>query len=103
MDAEEALLMVEQALTPQGLSNLQVTVLRQVWEEKSYQEIAHFCGYEVGYIKQTGSQLWQLLSQALGEKVSKSNIQSILRRYSQRRESLNHPETLASCAPTPHP
>ncbi|HEY9860310.1 MAG TPA: NB-ARC domain-containing protein [Candidatus Obscuribacterales bacterium] len=103
MDVEEALLMVEQALNPSGLSNLQVTVLRQVWEERSYQEIAHLCGYEVGYVKQTGSQLWQLLSQALGEKVSKSNIQSILRRYSQRRGSLNHPAILAPCAPAALP
>lgn len=80
MTNEEALVIVEKALSQERLSKLQVTVFLHAWEEQSYQEIARKFGYEVGYVKQTGSQLWQLLSQAFGEKVTKNNIQSVLKR-----------------------
>ena len=80
MNNEEALLIVERALSEERLSKLQTTVFRQAWEEQSYQEIAKNSGYEIGYVKQTGSQLWQLLSQAFGEKVTKSNVQLVLKR-----------------------
>ena len=81
MDADEALRIVEQALSDDCLGRLQAIVFRQAWDEMSYQEIARRSGYEVGYIKQTGSQLWQLLSEALGERVTKGNLQAVLKRY----------------------
>lgn len=80
MNTEDALLIVEKTLSEERLSKLQVTVFRHAWEEQSYQAIAKNSGYEVGYVKQTGSQLWQLLSQAFGEKVTKSNVQLVLKR-----------------------
>ncbi|MDX2097000.1 MAG: NB-ARC domain-containing protein [Leptolyngbyaceae cyanobacterium bins.59] len=80
MDAEKALGMIEQALSNKSLSKLQVRVFRESWEDHSYQEIARSAGYEVGYVKQAGSQLWQSLSQVFGEKVTKNNIQVVLRR-----------------------
>jgi WD40 repeat protein len=80
MNPEEALTIVEQALSEDRLSKLQVTVFRHAWEEESYQAIAKTSGYELGYVKQTGSQLWQLLSKAFGEKVTKSNVQLVLKR-----------------------
>ncbi|AFZ19075.1 WD40 domain-containing protein [Allocoleopsis franciscana] len=80
MNPEEALTIVEQALSENRLSKLQVTVFRHAWEEQSYQAIAKTSGYELGYVKQTGSQLWQLLSKAFGEKVTKSNLQLVLQR-----------------------
>ncbi|MCU0527472.1 MAG: hypothetical protein MUF72_21925 [Elainella sp. Prado103] len=82
MNSQEALAMVELAVksTLKGrLSKLQKIVFIQAWEDRSYVEIANDSGYELGYVKQTGSQLWQLLSQALNEKVTKQNIQLILR------------------------
>ncbi len=84
MDADAALEIVEKALSNKRLSKLQVLVFRQTWDEQSYQEIAKIAGYEVGYIKQTGSQLWQYLSEAIGERVSKNNLQSVLRQYASR-------------------
>jgi WD40 repeat protein len=80
MTTEEALEIVEQVLSEEGLSKLQLSVFRCAWEEQSYQEIATKLGYEVGYLKQTGSQLWQALSRALGEKVTKNNLQLVLKR-----------------------
>jgi WD40 repeat protein len=80
MNPEQALTIVEQALSEDRLSKLQLTVFRHAWEEQSYQAIAKTSGYELGYVKQTGSQLWQLLSKAFGEKVTKSNVQLVLQR-----------------------
>src|SRR5919202_6792853 len=85
MNTEEALVIVETALSEERLSKLQLTVFRQAWEEQSYQEIARNSGYELGYIKQTGSQLWQVLSRAFGEKVTKSNVQLVLKRKARQR------------------
>ncbi|HEY9607708.1 MAG TPA: NB-ARC domain-containing protein [Allocoleopsis sp.] len=80
MNNEEALTIIEKALSEERLSKLQLTVFRHAWEEQSYSEIAKKSGYEIGYVKQTGSQLWQLLSKAFGEKVTKSNVQLVLKR-----------------------
>ncbi len=38
-------------------------------------------GYEYDYIKDAGAKLWKQLSKAFGEKVKKTNLQSVLKRY----------------------
>jgi WD40 repeat protein len=86
MNAEAALEIIEKALGEERLSKLQVAIFRQTWNELSYQEIARDSGYEVGYIKQIGSQLWQVLSTAFGEKVRKGNVHVVLKRYANRTE-----------------
>lgn len=88
VNAEQALGIVEKVLHHKGLSKLQMTVFRYAWDDHSYQEIARTAGYEVGYIKQAGSQLWQSLSQAFGEKVTKSNLQLVLKRKIREMEEL---------------
>ena len=70
----------------QGLNNIQSTVFLAIWAGDTYQEIADRQGYDLDYIKQIAAKLWKLIGKALGEKVSKSNIQSVLRRYKE-----NHP------------
>jgi len=80
MDVEEALAILDRALRPGGLSNIQELVFRQAWQGQTYLETAQNFGYDADYIKDVGSKLWQLLSEAFGEKVTKSNFQSVLRR-----------------------
>jgi DNA-directed RNA polymerase specialized sigma24 family protein len=75
MTIEEALELVEQALDKGRLNNVQELVFRQSWEGQSYEEIARTSSYDLGYIKDVGSKLWRLLSQALGEKVTKHSVQ----------------------------
>ncbi|NCJ05836.1 hypothetical protein GS597_04785 [Synechococcales cyanobacterium C] len=98
MDIEAAIGFVEQTLGEKRLSRLQLEVLEQVWADRSYQEIAHSVGYEVGYVKQTGSQLWQSLSQAFGEKITKNNVQYILARKA--KEALKAPTKEDDTDPT---
>lgn len=79
MTVEEALTIVETRLNPQSLSKVQHLVFSQCWQGYTYADIAANYGYDTNYIKYVGFQLWQLLSQALGKKVTKSNIASILK------------------------
>ncbi|MBF2048634.1 MAG: AAA-like domain-containing protein [Elainella sp. C42_A2020_010] len=83
MTDDEALMIVEQLLQPRRLNDLQQLVFCRSWRGQGYAEIAEDVGYDVGYIKDVGSQLWQLLSELLGEKVGKKNLQAALRRYQQ--------------------
>lgn len=80
MTVEEALTIVEKLLEQHCLSNLQELVFRQCWEGKTYPEIAVQADYDTNYIRNVGWQLWQLLSETTGKKVSKTNIRSVLKR-----------------------
>lgn len=83
MTVEEALAIVERIL-PQGrLSKIQEAIFRQSWEGLSYTDIARTSGYDAGYIKDIGSNLWQVLSKVLGEKVTKHNFRGVLQRFIQ--------------------
>lgn len=79
MTIDEALSLLDGVLKPEHLSDVQELVFRQVWEGKTYEEIAQSHCYDTDYIKHIGSQLWRTLSKALEQKVTKSNVRSILR------------------------
>lgn len=81
MTIEEALVVVDSILKPGYLNHVQELVLRQSWEGKTYPEIATSSAYDAEYVKNIGYQLWQSLSDKLGEKVTKSNFRSVLRRH----------------------
>ena len=87
MTVEEALEIVEKVFGYQRLNKVQELVFRQSWSGHSYLEIAKKNGYDLGYIKDTGSKLWRLLSLALGEKVTKINFQRVLNRYAQQTQT----------------
>ncbi|XHX79991.1 MAG: NB-ARC domain-containing protein [Stenomitos frigidus ULC029] len=80
MQIEEILVVVERLLDRGCLSKIEEIVFRQCWEGRSYTEIAQTSGYDPGYIKDTGYRLWQRLSAACGEKVTKQNFKGVLRR-----------------------
>lgn len=80
MTVEEALAIVDEALAPSCLSTVHELVFRKCWLGQTYSEIAVNAGYAPDYIRIVGSQLWQTLSEAFNEKVTKHNFRSILRR-----------------------
>ncbi|WP_375469497.1 AAA-like domain-containing protein [uncultured Nostoc sp.] len=84
MNIEEALVTLDTCIE-HGLSDVQEIVFRKAWEGQTYPDIAESCGYDANYIKDVGSKLWKLLSQAFGEEVTKSNFRSVLRRRCPRR------------------
>ena len=65
MTVDEALALVDLALAPKGITDLQELVFRHTWVGLSYTEIAQNSGYEVAYIKEVGCKLWQHLSKAI--------------------------------------
>jgi ATP-dependent Clp protease ATP-binding subunit ClpA len=83
MTVDEALLFLDSVLQQESLNDIQALVFRQAWEGRSYPEMAKSAGYDYEYIKFVGFQLWQLLSRVFGEKVTKSNVHSVLRRKAQ--------------------
>ncbi|MEG4455211.1 NB-ARC domain-containing protein [Microcoleus sp. N9_A1] len=85
MKGQEAIalidILLQSANKKQKLNDVQSLVFLETWEGHSYQEIADRLLYEHDYIKQVGSHLWRTISQIIGEKVSKQNLQAVLRRY----------------------
>ena len=68
---------------PKVLNSIQEKILRDSYDGKTYGEIAKTNGYDPGYIKTVGYQLWELLSEYLQTKVKKKNIEIIVRNYCQ--------------------
>ncbi|MBW4620150.1 MAG: AAA family ATPase [Cyanosarcina radialis HA8281-LM2] len=80
MTAEDALAILDTLLPEQKLKDLQVQVFRYSWQGWTYSQIADRVGYNTSHVRDVGSELWQHLSQVLGERVTKKNIQAVLRR-----------------------
>jgi WD40 repeat protein len=84
MTADEALALLDTLLQEHSLRDIQEQVFRHSWEGCTYPDMAERVGYDTGYIRDVGSELWRQLTQALGEPVTKSNLQAVLRRRGDR-------------------
>ncbi|QLE54736.1 tetratricopeptide repeat protein [Nostoc sp. TCL26-01] len=86
MGAEEALELLDSLVfrtTGERLDTAQRIILRNLWEDekRTYQNIADVCGYTEAHLKSVGAKLWQILSDVLGEKVSKSTFSTVVQRF----------------------
>ncbi len=88
MNIEEALAIVESLLKETTLNDLQEVIFRECWEQKTYPEIAQNLGYDADYVKLVGFQLWKMLSDILGVKVTKNNFRSALKRQAKQHNSI---------------
>lgn len=77
---EAGIQLLQIALAPTKLTTVEELVLRRVLEGEAYTNIASELGYNHDYIKSVGSKLWQLLSKALGESITKRNINFVITR-----------------------
>ncbi|MEY3866563.1 MAG: hypothetical protein RLZZ338_454 [Cyanobacteriota bacterium] len=68
------------ARTGKHLNDLQDTILRGTWDDEDYKGIANGVNRSEDRVREVGAELWQILSQELGEKVSKSNFRSTMER-----------------------
>ena len=87
--ASEAIVLVEKLLKRGRLTTVQEIVFRQSWTGQTYLDMAIDSDYDLGYIKDVGSKLWRSLSQALGEKVTKTNLHKVLKRIAQKQDIRN--------------
>lgn len=78
MTPEEAIQIGDEVLVAHAgnrLTDIQRMILRESLAGKGYEQMV---GYDVQHIKNEGSQLWKLLSEVLGERVSKKNFKGAL-------------------------
>ncbi|PSB57821.1 NB-ARC domain-containing protein [Chamaesiphon polymorphus] len=99
MTADEALALLDTLLPAQSLRDLQEQVFRYTWEGWTYARIAERVGYDMGYVRDVGYALWQQLSIAIGEPVTKSNLQAVMRRQRERAPQLAVPELVPASPP----
>lgn len=78
---EDAFSVLDRVFEQDHLTHLQEIVFRSAWEGLTYEQIATAEDYDPDYVKLVGSQLWQLLSDRLGQRVTKSNFRVVLRQW----------------------
>jgi hypothetical protein len=88
MTADEALALLDTLFKEQSLRDIQEQVFRHSWEGHTYPDMAERIGYDTGYIRDIGYELWRQLTQVLGEPVTKNNLQAVVRRQRDRSPQL---------------
>ena len=106
MDADEALRFVEQLLSERDkrLNDLQRIMFRGAWDGKSSKEIHQECPQRCSYehlIQNVGSELWKLLSDAVGEKVGKRGLRGPIERAKEQRSRAKRNKTPTSVERSP--
>ncbi|NJM65590.1 MAG: AAA family ATPase [Acaryochloris sp. RU_4_1] len=84
MNFEDALDLIDEAVLDKvgrRLSPVEIAVLQGSWQGQTYEQIADETHYSIGYLKRhVGPDLWKILTEALGEAVTKTTFQTVLER-----------------------
>jgi AAA ATPase domain len=83
MDIAEVLKIADDLMfdsTSKYLDSLQRSIVEGVWEGKTYKDIADHTDKTEGHIRDSAANLWQDISEAVGENVRKSNFKSVVER-----------------------
>lgn len=62
------------AQTGKSPTDLQKEIFKQALAGKTYEQIAEDCNCNDSYVKEVGSELWRILSSALGRRVTKKAL-----------------------------
>lgn len=92
MDVDAALEFAEARVfvqTGEPFNDLQREIFKGAWQGLTYEKIADLLDYNDSYIKEEGARLCQLLSEALGEKVTKPKFRAPLERRWREQQSGN--------------
>ncbi|MFB2972820.1 NB-ARC domain-containing protein [Aerosakkonema sp. BLCC-F183] len=84
MDIAEVLKLADELLfayTGDRLDHLQATILKGTLQGQKYAKIAAEHHLSEGHVRDTASELWQKLSETLGEDVNKLNARNILEKF----------------------
>jgi WD40 repeat protein len=98
MNADEALALLDTLRQEPKLKDIQEQVFRHAWQGWTYPEIAQHLGYDNSHIRDVGYELWRQLSRALGEQVTKKNVQAVIMRQVHLRQSIAQPHLSAANA-----
>ncbi len=84
MNLEKALKLADKIVfekTGKHLNDLQKAVLKVTLQRETYQDIAKEFDCSEGNVRKAGAELWQIISEKLEEKVTKSNFRSAMERF----------------------
>ncbi|MEG4272282.1 MULTISPECIES: NB-ARC domain-containing protein [unclassified Microcoleus] len=84
MNLKEVLKMADEmvfAKTGQHLDDLQEAIVQGTMQGEKYTKIADDIHCNESYVRDVGSKLWQILSEELGEDISKTNFRSAMERF----------------------
>jgi Cdc6-like AAA superfamily ATPase len=76
---ENVIPIIDDVIRPCYLNKIQEIILQQVWQGKTYSEIAKHYNYDAEYVKTKGCELWQLLSKSFGTKIGKNTFVPFMR------------------------
>ncbi|MEG3898324.1 MULTISPECIES: NB-ARC domain-containing protein [unclassified Microcoleus] len=83
MDVQEVLKIADEIVfsnTGKHLDDLQYAILRGTWERQKYADIGKNYNCTEAYVKNVAAELWQILSDVLGEDLNKSNFKATFER-----------------------
>jgi hypothetical protein len=83
MDIQKVLCFLDDLIldrTGQHLDDVQLGVIEGVLKRQKYSEIAQALNCTEGYAKDTGYELWKILSEVFQEEVNKNNLKTVLLR-----------------------
>jgi WD40 repeat protein len=96
MNFEDGLAIADEAIFAKigrRLSHVEIAILQYSWQRKNYEEIAAEACYSPSYLKRdVGPKLWKMLSDAFNEKVSKTNVRSVLERQWRQQSLVSQPD-----------
>ena len=84
MNLKEVLKLADEIVftkTGQHLDDLQAAILRGTLQHETYKQIAKDFDCSESSVRNAGSELWRILSEQLGEDISKSNLRSAMERF----------------------
>ncbi|WP_045361906.1 pentapeptide repeat-containing protein [Microcystis aeruginosa] len=76
--------------TNKGLTDLETTILRGIFDDKKYADLAEEISQEEQSIKNAAHKLWKILSEQMGEKIDSNNLITALARYRDNSQTFDH-------------
>lgn len=95
MTIAQALDVLDMVLQKVRLNDTQEAVFCEAWAGKTFPQIAAELNFTEEHIRAVGADLWHLLSEALGEKVTKRNFKGVIERWVRRHGSIAHASTFS--------
>ena len=76
--------------TNKGLTDVETTILRGIFDDKKYADLAEEISQEEQSIKNAAHKLWKILSEQMGEKIDSNNLITALARYRDNSQTFDH-------------
>ncbi|MDB9505761.1 pentapeptide repeat-containing protein, partial [Microcystis aeruginosa CS-338/01] len=76
--------------TNKGLTDVETKILKCIFDDKKYRDLAEEIRQEEQSIKNAAHKLWKILSEEMGEKIDSNNLITALARYRDNSQTFDH-------------